>query len=198
MDADAEQEEVVGNMTFVGIDLVPGADPRAVHTELRDAILSWDTLGYPPFEYRGPVRPAEIVNVRSMRAVPLVVGGLLAASAAVGLAVSVLVSVRARRRELGILRALGFTGRQVGNSVRVQVLATMLAALVIGVPLGLAAGRVVWRLFASQLGVATEPSLPGGWIAATVLVSLLMAIVVAALPARAAARIVPAAVLRQE
>jgi hypothetical protein len=38
----------------------------------------------------------------------------------------------------------------------------------------------------------------GGWIATTVLVSLLIAIVVAALPARAAARIVPAAVLRQE
>jgi len=161
-------------------------------------MLSWDTQGFPPDEYRGPVRPAEIVNVRSMRAVPLVVGGLLAASAAVGLAVSVLVSVRARRRELGILRALGFTGRQVGNSVRVQVLATMLAALVVGLPLGVAAGRVVWRLFASQLGVATEPSVPGGWIAVTVLGSVVLAIVVAALPARAAARIVPAAVLRQE
>ena len=50
-----------------------------------------------------------------------------------------------RRRELAILRSIGFTGRQIRRSVRTQTVATMIAALVIGVPLGVVVGRVTWR-----------------------------------------------------
>jgi len=74
----------------------------------------------------------------------------------------------------------------------------MLAALVVGVPLGVATGRVVWRAFASQLGVATAPAMPGAAIAVTVVGALVLAVVVAAVPARAAARITPADALRTE
>ena len=182
--------------TFVGMDLAPGADPAAVFADVRDDFGSND--GTLPTDYRTPVRPAEIVSVRSMRAAPLLVGGLLAGSAVVGLAVAILVSIRSRRRELAILRALGFTGRQVRTSIRVQAVATMVAALAIGVPLGVALGRVAWRAFAFRLGVAADPSTPLWWIAATVAGSVALAAAVAIFPARLAARINPAAALRTE
>jgi ABC-type antimicrobial peptide transport system permease subunit len=193
---DPDAQAVDPLMTFVGVDLAPGRDPDAVAADLNGHFGSGsDSL---PIDYAAPVRPAEIVSVRSMRAAPLLVGGLLAAAAVLGLAVAVLVSIRARRRELAILRALGFTGRQVRTSVRVQAMATMVAALVVGVPLGVAAGRVAWRAFAFRLGVAVEPTTPGWWIAATVAGSLVLAAVVAVYPARLAARIDPATTLRTE
>lgn len=191
-------EEARDLLTFVGVDLAARADAAAVYADMADDMRRWDTFGAIPFDYAEPVRPAEVVNVRSMRSVPLLVGALLAASAAVGLTVAVMTSVRSRRRDLAVLQALGFTGRQVRRAVRAQVVTTMLAALVVGVPLGVAAGRVVWRAFASQLGVATAPAMPGGAIAATIVGALVLAVVVAALPARVAASIGPADALRME
>lgn len=144
------------------------------------------------------MRPAEIVNAEAMRGVPIIVGGLLAASAVVGLAVAVALSVRARRGELAILRSLGFTGRQLRTSVRVQATATMVAALVVGAPLGVAAGRLTWRAFSSGLGVVTAPSTPLLALAGLVVGALLVAMAAAAVPARRASRIVPSSGLRVE
>jgi hypothetical protein len=183
-------------ITFVGIDLAPGADGADVLASLREGFTAASDV--PPLEYDGPVRPAEIINVRSMRAAPLLVGGLLASSAAVGLTVAVVVSVRARRRDLAVLRALGFTGRQVRTSIRVQALATMAAALLVGVPLGVAAGRVAWRAFAFRLGVVADASTPVWWIVVTVAGSLAVALAAATIPARLAAQINPARALSTE
>jgi uncharacterized membrane protein len=195
--ADAFAPDIADDLfTFVGVDLVPGADRDAVVEDVERSLTA--TNGSQPFGYREAVRPPEIVNVQSMRAVPLLVGGLLTGAAVVGLGVAVVLSVRARRRELAILRALGFTGRQVRNSVRAQAVATMAAALVVGVPLGIAVGRVAWRAFASRLGVVTDPSTPGLWIAATVAGALVLAVAASAMPGRVAARIRPATVLRTE
>jgi predicted lysophospholipase L1 biosynthesis ABC-type transport system permease subunit len=191
-------DETPGLASFVGIDLVDGTDPEAVVAELGDDFRAWDTNGWTTLDYSGPVRPAEIVDAGRMRAVPLLAGGLLVAAAVVGLALAVVVSVRSRRRELAILRALGFTGRQLRTSVRVQALATMAVALVVGVPIGVALGRLAWRAFAVQLGVAAGPVVPLGWVAVTVAGGLGIALAAAALPARAAARVDPASVLRSE
>ena len=191
--ADDPEDSLV---SFVGIDLAPGTDRRALAGELHDAMGSWDVLGEEPFRYPDPVRPAEIVNAESMRIVPLIVGGLLVVTAAIGLSVAVVVSVRSRRRELAILRSLGFTGRQVRQSVRVQSVATMAGALLIGVPAGVLIGRLTWQAFAAQLGVVDDPAVSVLWIVATVVGGLAIAIAAAAVPARTAARAEPAFILR--
>lgn len=194
----APPELVADNVTFVGVDLAPGVEADAFFRERGDSVASWDVAGSPPVEYATPVRPDEIVDAEAMRNVPLVVGGLLAASALVGLGVAVALSVRARRRELAILRSLGFTGRQLRTTVRAQAMATMAAALVVGAPLGVAAGRFSWRSFASVLGVVTDPVMPLRWLAATVAGALVVALAAAALPARRAARTEPVHGLRAE
>ncbi|MGH9187988.1 MAG: FtsX-like permease family protein [Acidimicrobiales bacterium] len=181
---------------FVGLDLAPDVEPAAALADLDDDIERWNPARYPPFTYDEPVRPPEIVNVESMRAVPLVVGGLLAFAAAVGLSYAVVVSVRSRLSDVAVLRALGFTARQVRRSVRVQALATSAAALAIGMPMGIAVGRVAWRAFASELGVVTDPSVPATWLLGTLAVAFGLAAGASVLPARMATRIAPAAALR--
>ena len=182
---------------FVGVNFVDGTDRDAAIADLRPDFAAWGPPGFTT-TYDAPVRPAEIVNARTMRAVPLLVGGLLAVAVVVGLSFAIVVSVRSRRRELAVLRALGFTARQLRDSVRVQSVATTIAALLIGVPLGIVIGRTAWRAFASGLAVAQSPSTPGWWILATVVGALGVSLVASAVPARMAARATPAAALRSE
>jgi putative ABC transport system permease protein len=144
------------------------------------------------------VRPAEIANAASMRSVPLVVAGLLTAAAAAGFWLALSASVRARRRSLGILRALGFTSRQLRTSVRAQALAVTVAALLVGMPLGIVAGRLAWRSFAAQLGVVTDPTVPLVAIAGVAAGWLLVAVAAGAHPGRAAAKVPSAEALRSE
>jgi hypothetical protein len=187
-----------GLVTFVGVDLAPGIEADAIARHLRAAFPDWVEAGDFTIAYPDAVRPPEIVDADTMRLVPLVVGALLAIAAVVALVSAVVVSVRARRRELGTLRALGFTGAQLRTSVRVQALATMALALVVGVPLGLVAGRVSWRAFAARLGVVPDPATPWAWIALTVAGGAVVAVAAATLPGRDAARTSAAAILRSE
>jgi hypothetical protein len=69
---------------------------------------------------------------------------------------------------------------------------------VIGLPLGLAAGRWLWTVFADQLGVVASARVPLVAALATVPAALVAANLLAALPARAAARTRAAIVLRAE
>lgn len=192
-------EEVLANeISFFGIDVAHDADVTAVLDELRRDFVSWAIRGDTTFEYARPVRPAEIINAGSMRAVPLLVGGLLALAGAVALSFAVMTSVRARRRDLAALRALGFTGRQLRASVLVHAVATMLASLLIGIPIGVGAGRLAWRVFASQLGVVTGPSTPRSALVATIAGGVAIAVAAAVVPARAAARARSVTALRSE
>lgn len=193
--ADSAVETAIG---FIGIGLAPDADPDAVRRDLQDELAAWDTFFERPLLYAEPVRPSEIVDTRSMRAVPLVVGGLLVVAASIGLASAMVASVRARRRQLATLRALGFTRRQILDSVRVQTVVTMIAALLVGAPIGIALGRVAWRGFASQLGVLPDPTVPGVWTLATGVGAIIIALTAAAVAARVATRGRPLVELRSE
>lgn len=185
-------------VAFVGIELAPGVDRTAALAGLRDEIGPWDPTGYPVLRYSNPIRPPEIINARSVRVAPLLVGGLLVFAATIGLAVAIVISVRARRREMAVLRTLGFTSRQLRVSVRVQALAMMLGGFVVGAPIGIAVGHIAWRAFASELGVVTVTSTPVGWIVATGVGGAVIAALAAARPARVAALTKPAVTLRAE
>jgi hypothetical protein len=149
-----------GLPSFIGVELAPGTDARVAAAAVRDDVASWQETKDAPLQFIGPAQPPEIVNARSVRLVPGLVTILLAAATVLGLAIAVLVSVHARRRELATLSALGFTGTQVRRSVGVQAVVTSLAALVIGLPLGLVVGQWAWRAFAFELGVEGTPTTP--------------------------------------
>jgi hypothetical protein len=70
--------------------------------------------------------------------------------------------------------------------------------LVIGVPVGIAAGRWLWLAFAHELSAVPDPVIPAASIALAAVAALVLANLVAALPGRAAARTPAAVVLRAE
>jgi len=90
------------------------------------------------------------------------------------------------------------SGTQVRSTVALQATVLVAVALAVGLPLGVAAGRWAWSLLAEQLGAVPEPVIPVIPLLAMVPVSLVVANLVAALPARLAARTQPASVLRAE
>ena len=143
-------------------------------------------------------RPGDLENYARVRGTPLLLASLLAVMAFAALANTLVSSIRRRRRDLAILKTLGFFGRQVSATTAWQATTLAAAALLVGLPLGVAAGRVAWLAFARQLGVADDVRTPVLPILLAVPVTVLMANLVAALPALAAARTRPAAVLRTE
>jgi FtsX-like permease family len=172
--------------TFVGIRLTPGAVADEVAGWLREGMTAWESTPGSTQQFAAPIRPPEIVNAGSVRSIPDLVGFLFAAATLTQLGIAVALSVRSRRRELGTLRALGFTRGQLHRSVGVQAVATMAAALAVSLPIGVVLGRVAWRAFADRLGVLTDPSTSARALLAAALAALVMAWVVS-LPGQAVA-----------
>ena len=129
-------------------------------------------------------RPAEIVNYRSMGATPSYLALGVVLGAVVALAAALSASVKTRRREFALLKALGFTGRQLAETIVWQATVTALIGIVIGVPIGIAIGRWLWTLFARSIAAVPEPAVP---VVSLVLVgvgAIVVANLVAALPGR--------------
>jgi ABC-type antimicrobial peptide transport system permease subunit len=143
-------------------------------------------------------RPAEIVNYRSMGSTPAVLGAALAAGAISALVLTLMASVRRRRRDLALLKALGFTRRQLAAAVAWQSTIAVGVGVVVGVPAGIVAGRVLWDLFAHELHVVAQPSVPAVTIALVAIGALVLANLIAAFPGRQAARTSAALILQSE
>jgi hypothetical protein len=142
--------------------------------------------------------PAEIENYRSIGITPAVLALALAAGAMGALGFTLSTSVRRRRRDLAMLRALGFTSRQLRSVVVWQASVNGLVGVVAGLPIGILLGRWLWTLFARHIDAVPEPTVPVVSIVIVALVTMVLANVVAALPGRSAAHTSTARVLRGE
>jgi hypothetical protein len=143
------------------------------------------------------VAPPEVRELQGVNGLPLALALLLTLLAIGTVGHTLVTSVRRRRRDLAILKTIGFVGRQVRATVAWQATAIAVTGLVIGVPLGLAAGRWAWTLFAN--GFAIEPvAIISPLLLLTVPAVLALANAVAAVPAQTAAHTQPATVLRAE
>ena len=107
-------------------------------------------------------------------------------------------SGRRRRRDFAILKALGLLRRQVSSITAWQVSILTGLALLAGLPLGVAAGRWTWALFARDLGVPAGAITPVPLVLLMVPAVILIANTVAFSPGRTAARLKPAEILRAE
>ena len=76
--------------------------------------------------------------------------------ATISLGAALIASVRHRARELSVLRALGFTGGQLGTAVAWHATAVAVTGVLAGVPVGMVASRQLWRLFSEQLHILDE------------------------------------------
>ncbi len=176
------------------VTLRPGADVAAQQKFLQHKIVSPQDGGV----VSGVQRPAEITDYRSMGAAPLILAGALAAGAVASLWLTLAASVRRRRADLALLKTLGLTRRQLAATVAWQSTVAVAAGALVGVPLGIALGRYLWDMFARQISVVPEPSVPVLIVLLVIAGALVAANLVAAIPGRAAARVPAAALLRAE
>ena len=161
--------------------------------ELPSSLYMGQSVYVLPVQY-----PAEIENYQSIGATPALLAAGLAAGAVIALGLTLMASVRRRRRDLAMLKTLGLTRRQLANSVAWQSSAVIVAGIVAGIPAGVALGRWLWILFAEQIYAVPSATVPVLSLCYVALGALVLANLVAAFPGRSAARTPAALVLRAE
>lgn len=171
--------------------LAPGVDRNRALADIRRRLGD-------AYALETPHRPADLVNFGRVQNLPLLLGSAVALLGAATLAQTLLTSIRRRRRDLSILKTLGFSPAQVRAAVAWQATAFVIVALAIGLPLGAGAGRVAWIILANRLGTVSEPVTPALALGLTVIGSIVVANLIAAAPAAIAARMRPAIALRTE
>ncbi len=191
---------------------IPG--PNAILVRIRsgvsprDALRSLELVNYevnhvPNAQGSGggvvPVlRPAEIVNFRSMGTIPTLLASGLAAGAVAALGLTLTASVRRRRRDLALLKSMGSTQRQLATSIAWQSSVAALIGCVVGIPIGVVVGRELWISFATGINAVPTPTVPVLTLVLVGVGAMLFANLVAAVPGRIAARTSTALVLRAE
>ena len=101
---------------------------------------------------------------------------------------ALVIAVRRRRRDLAVLRTLGFTTGQVVRTVLWQASTVGVVAVLIGVPLGVIVGRWTWTLLTQHLGIVPEPVASVAAMAIVVVAVLGLSNVVGLVPGFRAAR----------
>ena len=143
-----------------------------------------------------PIVPTSLLNFGQAVNFPLIFGIMLAVSGAATLVHLLAVSVARRRHEIGLLKALGFENRQIASVVAWQATTLAVVGILVGVPLGVVIGKAVWIAFANNLGVVPVAVVQIWLLSALSGGVLVVANLLAVLPALAATRSRPGDLLR--
>jgi hypothetical protein len=144
------------------------------------------------------LRPEVMVNSGSIETIPTALGASLAAGAIAALGITLVASVRRRRRDLAVMKTLGLSGRQLATVVAWQSSTAVVIGTVVGVPVGIVVGRLLWDVFANAIHAVPSPSVPALTVTWIALGAIVVANAVAALPGWIAARTPTALLLRVE
>jgi ABC-type lipoprotein release transport system permease subunit len=197
----AENNELAASPAFPATILVDVSSAAAA-TELTNKIAAISAqTGSPGGTYRLVPQQelgAAVKNAGQMGSQPIAFAAGVAAAALLALGLTILASVRQRRRELALLKSLGLRSRQIRAIVAWQTSTILVIAVAAGVPFGIAAGQWAWTSFANSIGVVPTPVVPGPSLLIGVALLLLAGNLLASVPAWLAARIAPAATFRTE
>ncbi|AOR32132.1 hypothetical protein BFF78_14620 [Streptomyces fodineus] len=174
------------------VRLAPGSEAGACTKAVRAA----DPGLYPSAQ--SSVNAGAVTVISSASVLTL----MLTAVASMGVFNTVVLSARERRRDLGMLKSIGMTPRQVTVMLVVSMAGLGLVGGVLGLPLGVAAYRVVIPLTEHSAHLAFPARMLDVWHPGTMALLALAGVAIAALgavlPARAASRQTIARVLHTE
>jgi putative ABC transport system permease protein len=162
----------------------PGVSQRAARTAIEGALAATPTARlHTPAEFKADIagRIDKLLNLIYALLFLAVVIALF------GIANTLTLSVVERRRELGLLRAVGMQRSQVRSSVRWEAVLIALLGTAVGTALGLGFGWALVKATSSQ-GI-DQLAIPGLRLVVIGVVAALAAVAAAALPARRAARL---------
>jgi predicted lysophospholipase L1 biosynthesis ABC-type transport system permease subunit len=187
-------------ITFQGLKRLVPAPPRNVFLlRFRPGVDKQTALeGLRNLGALGGAKPVDIANFNRIDSMPFAIGGLLGTIGVAIMAHTLVSSIRRRRRDLAVLKTLGFERGQISRVVAWQATTIALLAGAIGLPLGIAGGRWAWTLFADELGIVPEPVIPLVPILIVLPAAILVANLIAAVPATLAGRTPAALALRTE
>jgi hypothetical protein len=172
------------------VKVQPGVDRDAIERRVR---------AVPRARFVGePTPPVELDRLQQIDSLPVILACLLALLAVIAVGHALVTSVRRRRREIALLKTVGFGRRQVSATVAWQATTLGVVGLVVGIPIGLLIGREVWGRVADSLGVATVSTVPSIGLVLTGVGALVLVNVIGFFPGRAASRTRPAVALRSE
>ena len=142
--------------------------------------------------------PDELTNLHNVHTLPEVLAAFLGLIAIAALGSVLLSCARRRSHEFAVLRAVGMTRGNIRTVLNSQGTAIGLFGLVIGIPLGIAVGRLGWRAIAERVPLSEIP--PFALVAALLLIpaTIIAANVLALWPGRVALSHRPAEELRAE
>jgi ABC-type antimicrobial peptide transport system permease subunit len=101
-----------------------------------------------------------------------------------GIVNTLILTVFERTRELGMLRAVGMTRRQVRNMIRYESIVTALIGAALGIPVGIGLGALVGHAISYP-----KFTIPWGTIVVFILAAIVAGLVAAIFPARRAGRL---------
>ena len=129
---------------------------------------------------------ADLRNVDRLTFVPTLLAGFVFLLAVAALVHALVLGARRHRTDLATLRAIGFTRRDARHSLLWMATAFAGLGLAIGIPVGWIAGRMLWRSI--MLGLGLEPVVTAYWAVWIVVpvVTVGVALLAAAVPARRA------------
>ncbi|MGH9116360.1 MAG: FtsX-like permease family protein [Acidimicrobiales bacterium] len=156
----------------IGVAFGPGVDRAAAMARLAE--IGDGVIPTP--------MPSVINNLGQIGSTPWYLAGFLAVLGLAGIHTLTIGSSR-RDRHLAVARVLGLLPRQAAASVRWQALTLTATGAIVGVILGVVAGRLVWRRVAEGSGALVDTVVPAwAWVAAAA-AALALALLVAVVPA---------------
>jgi hypothetical protein len=172
-------------------DWKEGVNVESADDELRRA-------GFSVLSNSEGLKPAVVTNLGQIERLPRLFAAFVGLIALISLGHAVALTTRLRRRELATLRAIGATLRTGVAIISFQSLAILLIAVVVGIPIGLAAGRTTWAPIARRAHLIFAPSVGFGWLMLLCGLAAAGAALATVVPAFRAARLRPAEALRTE
>jgi putative ABC transport system permease protein len=178
---------------FIQVDLAPGADHATA-----DAAISALAYDYPQFKLISGTDYVGSMEAQATAAFSAVyiLFAILAFPSLIAMLNTLTIGVLERTREIGMIRAVGGTRKQVRNMVLVEAL--LLAA--IGTAFGILGGLYLGYVFVKGIEVIFPLGyfFPAAGILAAIAFGLLFGVLAAIIPARQAARMDVVAALRYE
>jgi ABC-type lipoprotein release transport system permease subunit len=176
-------------VTLVAVQHAPGTPSAAAIADLRQKFPRL-VLTFLPSE--------DVVNLHQVAPLPALLALLLVLLGLGALLQALLSSTRLHRSDYAVLKAIGLRPRQLAGTVRWQAVIVVGIGLIVGIPLGVLVGRRAWTLTAESIGSLSIAHVPLGALALVVPAALLLAVLVATVPARHAAHVDAGVALRIE